>query len=433
MRGSLQIRGSAQLIRIVPLEFVRCRSSNLGSSGMSRSLLLAWLIIASAPLRAAPPPATAPVATPVPAAAPAAAQAGNPIPQPPAVDARAYILLDHDSGRVLAESHADDRMEPASLTKLMTSYAVFAALKEGRLKLADTVTISEHAWKAEGSRTFVQVGTQIPAEVLIKGMLVQSGNDATIALAEKVGGTESAFAQIMNTYAKRLGMKSTNFENSDGLPSPNHYTTARDMATLSRAVVRDFPDYYQWYGLREFTWNNITQHNRNGLLLRDPTVDGIKTGHTDTAGYCLITSAKRDGMRLTSVVLGSPSIKAREDASAALLNYGYTFYETGKVKRRGELILQPPVYKGVAASIAAGSPADLYVTVGRGQLANLHTVATVKEPLIAPLAAGATIGEFTVTAPGGDVVIRSPLVALGSDPLGGLWTRMIDSIALWFK
>ena len=349
------------------------------------------------------------------------------------VDARAYILLDHDSGRVLAEAHADDRMEPASLTKLMTSYAVFAALKEGRLKLTDMVTISEHAWRAEGSRTFVQVGTQIPAEVLIKGMLVQSGNDATIALAEKVGGTEAAFAQIMNTYAKRLGMKSTNFENSDGLPSPNHYTTARDMATLSRAVVRDFPQYYAWYGLREFTWNNITQHNRNGLLLRDPTVDGIKTGHTDTAGYCLITSAKRGGMRLTSVVLGSPSIKAREDASAALLNYGYTFYETGKVKARGELILQPPVYKGVTATVPAGSPAELYVTVGRGQFASLHTSATVKQPLIAPIAAGAVIGEFTVAVPGGDVVIREPLVALSADPLGGLWTRMTDSIALWFK
>jgi len=398
---------------------------------MSRSFILAWLIVAAAaqPASAAPAPAPAPAA----AAPTAAAPAGNPIPQPPAVEARAYILLDHDSGRVLAEAHADERMEPASLTKLMTSYAVFAALKDGRLKLTDMVTISEHAWRAEGSRTFVQVGTQIPAEVLIKGMLVQSGNDATIALAEKVGGTESAFAQIMNTYAKRLGLKATNFENSDGLPSPNHYTTARDMATLSRAIVRDFPQYYPWYGLREFTWNNITQHNRNGLLLRDPTVDGIKTGHTDSAGYCLITSAKRGGMRLTSVVLGSPSIKAREDASAALLNYGYTFFETGKVKSRGELILAPHVYKGAAASVAAGSPAELFVTVPRGQLALLHTSASVKQPLIAPIAAGAVLGEFTVTAPGGEVVIRAPLVALAADPAGGLWTRMTDSIQLWFK
>jgi serine-type D-Ala-D-Ala carboxypeptidase (penicillin-binding protein 5/6) len=398
---------------------------------MSRSLLLAWFMVASAAALAAPTPTPTPA--PAPAPSPTTAVAGNPIPQPPVVDARAYFLIDHDSGRVLAEAHADERMEPASLTKIMTSYAVFAALKEGRLKLSDMVTISEHAWRAEGSRTFVQVGTQIPAEVLIKGMLVQSGNDATIALAEKVGGTESAFAQIMNTYAKRLGMKATNYENSDGLPSSNHYTTARDVATLSRAIVRDFPQYYAWYGLREFTWNNITQHNRNGLLLRDPTVDGIKTGHTDSAGYCLVTSAKRNGMRLTSVVLGSPSVKAREDASAALLNYGFTFYETGKVKGRGELILQPTVYRGAAAAVAAGSPADLYVTVGRGEFANLHTTATVKQPLIAPIAAGATIGEFTVTAPGGDVVSRVPLVALNAVPLGGVWTRMIDSIQLWFK
>jgi D-alanyl-D-alanine carboxypeptidase (penicillin-binding protein 5/6) len=401
---------------------------------MSRLFFGALLLVASSAALAAPTPAPQP-AQPQ-AAAPqagAAAPLGSPIPQPPAVDARAYLLIDHDSGRVLAESHADERMEPASLTKLMTSYAVFAALKEGRLKLTDMVTISEHAWKAEGSRTFVQVGTQIPAEVLIKGMLVQSGNDATIALAEKVGGTEPAFAQIMNTYAKRLGMKSTNFENSDGLPSPNHYTTARDLAILSRAVVRDFPQYYAWYGLREFTWNNITQHNRNGLLLRDPTVDGIKTGHTDAAGYCLITSAKRGGMRLTSIVLGSPSIKAREDASSALLNYGYTFFETGKVKARGELIVKPHVYKGEAAEVGAGSPADLYVTVGRGQLATLKTSATVKQPLIAPIALGQAIGEFTVTAANGDVVVRSPLVALTADPAGGIWTRMVDSVQLWFK
>jgi D-alanyl-D-alanine carboxypeptidase (penicillin-binding protein 5/6) len=398
---------------------------------MSRSsLLFCWVILASLPLLAAPAPPTAPspaVAPPPPAASP------SPIPQPPAVEARAYILIDYDSGRVLAELHADDRNEPASLTKVMTSYAVFAALKEGRLKLTDMVPISEHAWRAEGSRTFVQVGTQIPAEVLIKGMLVQSGNDATIALAEKVGGTESAFAQLMNMYAKRVGLKATNFVNSDGLPDPNHYSTARDMATLSRAVIHDYPQFYQWYGIREFTWNNIKQENRNGLLMRDPTVDGIKTGHTDSAGFCLITSAKRGGMRLISVVMGSPSIKAREDASSALLTYGFTFYETGKVKSRGELILKPHVYKGATDTVAAGSPADLWVTVGRGQLANLHSSVNVKQPLIAPIAAGAAIGDFTLTGPTGDVVVRSPLVALAADPPGGIWTRMVDSIQLWFK
>ena len=391
-------------------------------------MLFSWLMLASLPLLAAAPQSP----TPNPAAPPPAA-AASPIPQPPSVEARAYILLDYDSGRILAELHADDRNEPASLTKVMTSYAVFAALKDGRLKLSDMVPISEHAWRAEGSRTFVQVGTQIPAEVLIKGMLVQSGNDATIALAEKVGGSESAFAQLMNTYGKRIGLKATNFVNSDGLPDPNHFTTARDMAMLSRAVVHDFPQYYQWYGIREFTWNNIKQENRNGLLMRDPTVDGIKTGHTDTAGFCLITSAKRNGMRLISVVMGSPSIKAREDASSALLNYGFTFYETGKVKARGELILKPHVYKGATDTVAAGSPADLWVTVGRGQLASLHTSVNVKQPLIAPIAAGSPLGDFTVTAATGEVVVHSPLVALAADPPGGIWTRMVDSIQLWFK
>jgi D-alanyl-D-alanine carboxypeptidase (penicillin-binding protein 5/6) len=205
------------------------------------------------------------------------------------------------------------------------------------------------------------------------------------------------------------------------------------MATLSRAVIHDFPQYYQWYGIREFTWNNIKQENRNGLLLRDPTVDGIKTGHTDSAGFCLITSAKRGGMRLISVVMGSPSIKAREDASSTLLTYGFTFYETGKVKSRGELILKPHVYKGVTDTVAAGSPADLWVTVGRGQLANLHSSVNVKQPLIAPISAGAAIGDFTVTNPSGEVIVHSPLVALAADPPGGIWTRMVDSIQLWFK
>jgi D-alanyl-D-alanine carboxypeptidase (penicillin-binding protein 5/6) len=360
--------------------------------------------------------------------------AAAPIPKPPDVSARAYILVDHFSGRVLAQDHADDREEPASLTKLMTSYVVFKALKEGRLKLTDPVTISEHAWRSEGSRTFVQVGSSIPAEVLIKGMIVQSGNDATIALAERVGGTEPAFAQIMNEYAKRLGMKATNFENSDGLPSPNHYTTAHDMSILANALITDFPEYYQWYSLREFTWNNITQHNRNGLLLRDPTVDGMKTGHTDSAGFCLVTSAKRDGMRLVSVVMGSPSIKAREDASSALLGYGYTFYETSKVKTAGEVLLKPRVYKSADQYITLSVPHDIVLTLGRGQAATLKSDAHLfKEPLIAPLAANQAVGELTLTDPSGEVVSRVPLTPGKEIPTAGLWTRSTDSIRLWFN
>ncbi len=360
--------------------------------------------------------------------------AAAPIPKPPEVTAKAYLLMDHDSGRVLAEDHADDRVEPASLTKLMTSYVVFKALKEGRLKLTDPVTISEHAWRSEGSRTFVQVGSTVPAEVLIKGMIVQSGNDATIALAERVGGTEPAFAQLMNEYAKRLGMKASHFENSDGLPAPNHYSTARDLAILSNALINEFPDYYQWYGLREFTWNNITQHNRNGLLLRDPSVDGMKTGHTDSAGFCLITSAKRNGMRLISVVMGSPSVKAREDASSALLNYGYTFYETARLKSAGELILKPRVYKSVDGFVPLVVPYNVIVTVGRGQLPTLKSTAHLfQEPLVAPLAVNQPVGELTIKDPAGDIVAHVPLAPRKAVPAGGLWTRAVDDVRLWFN
>jgi D-alanyl-D-alanine carboxypeptidase (penicillin-binding protein 5/6) len=362
------------------------------------------------------------------------ARAAAPIPKPPAVQGKAYILVDHFSGRVLAEEHADDREEPASLTKLMTSYVIFEALKEKRLKLNDPVTISEHAWRSEGSRTFVQVGTSIPAEVLIKGMIVQSGNDATIALAEKIGGTEPAFAQMMNEYAKRLGMKASNFVNADGLPATEHYTTARDMAILANALIRDFPEYYQWYSLHEFTWNNITQHNRNGLLLRDPTVDGMKTGHTDSAGYCLVTAANRNGMRLISVVMGSDSIKAREDASSALLNYGYTFYETAKVKSAGEVLLKPRVYKSADEYVTLAVPRDIVLTIGRGQIATLKSSARLlKEPLIAPLAANQPIGELTISDPAGEIVARVPLGPAKAVPEAGLWTRATDSVRLWFN
>jgi D-alanyl-D-alanine carboxypeptidase (penicillin-binding protein 5/6) len=362
-------------------------------------------------------------------------RAAVPIPKPPDVNARAYILVDHFTGRVLAQDHADDREEPASLTKLMTSYAVFKALKESRLKLSDPVTISEHAWRSEGSRTFVQVGSSVPAEVLIKGMIVQSGNDATIALAERIGGTEPAFAELMNEYAKQLGMKGTHFENSDGLPSPNHYSTAHDMSILANALITEFPDYYQWYSLHEFTWNNITQHNRNGLLLRDPTVDGMKTGHTDSAGFCLVTSAKRDGMRLVSVVMGSSSIKAREDASSALLNYGYTFYETAKVKSAGEVLLKSRVYKSSDDSVTLTVPHDIVLTLGRGTAASLKSTARLlKEPLIAPIAANEAIGELTIVDPSnGEVVSRVPLTPGKPIPAGGLWTRATDSVKLWFN
>jgi D-alanyl-D-alanine carboxypeptidase (penicillin-binding protein 5/6) len=358
--------------------------------------------------------------------------AAVPVPKPPSIEARAYILIDYASGRVLAEDAADARMEPASLTKVMTAYVVFRALREKRLRLDDAVTISERAWRSEGSRTFVEVGKQVPVEILIQGMIVQSGNDASIALAEKVGGTESAFVEMMNVYAKSLGMNATHFADSSGLPGPGHYTTARDMATLARALIRDFPDYYHYYSLHDFLWNNIRQENRNGLLLSDPSVDGIKTGHTETAGYCLMTSANRGGMRLISVVLGSPSIKAREGGSAALLNYGYTFYESAKIKSARELVLRPRVYKGSVSAVGIGPAQDALVTVPRGDAATLRTSARVNDPLLAPLALNQAVGELTVIGPGGDVVQRVALYPLATVAAGGWWSRLVDTVALWF-
>jgi D-alanyl-D-alanine carboxypeptidase (penicillin-binding protein 5/6) len=359
--------------------------------------------------------------------------AAAPVPAPPGVNARAWLLVDYHSGGVLAQQHADEREAPASLTKLMTAYVVFQALRDGRLKLTDEVTISRHAWKAEGSRTFVQVGTQIPADILIKGMIVQSGNDATIALAEKLGGTEDAFAQMMNEYARRLGMTGSHFVNSDGLPAPDHYTTPRDMARLATALIRDFPQYYSLFSLREFMWNNIRQGNRNTLLGKDPTVDGLKTGHTDAAGFCLVSSANREGMRLISVVMGAPSERAREEASAALLNYGYTFYESLHVKTAGATVLKPRVYKAAAEFAAVGVSADVYALVPRGQSASITTTAHLdREPLVSPLAAGERLGELTVADGTGAVLVRAPLVSLVAVPPGSLWTRLVDSIALWF-
>ena len=362
----------------------------------------------------------------------AATFAAVPIPKAPAIDAKSYILMDYQSGRTLGEDHPDERVEPASLTKLMSAYAIFKALKENRLKLDEPVPISEHAWKAEGSRTFVQVGTTVPAEILIKGLIIQSGNDATIALAERVAGSEPAFAQLMNEYSKRLGMKGTNWTNAPGLPDANHYTTARDIAILARAIISEFPEYYKYYSMREFTWNKITQQNRNGLLERDPTVDGMKTGHTESAGYCLVTSAKRGNMRLISVVLGTPSVRAREDGSAALINYGYTFYESAKLKSRGDTILKPHVYKSAEENPAIGILQDIVVVVGRGEAVNLKTSATVTEPLIAPLPANKPVGELTVTTQAGETVAKVPLYPLKAVAEGGLWTRMVDSVKLWF-
>ncbi len=359
------------------------------------------------------------------------------IPSPPPVPAKGYILIDNDSGRVLAEKNSDERMEPASITKLMTAYVVFDALEHKRLSLTDKVHVSVHAWRTggavtDGSTSFLEVNSDVPVEALIQGMIVQSGNDATIALAEKIGGTEDGFVQIMNEYAKRLGMTGTHYVNSWGGPDPDHYSTPRDIATLSRALIRDFPEYYKWYSEREFTWNKHRQFNRNGLLRTDPTVDGIKTGHTKSAKYCLVASAKRKGMRLISVVLGSPTQQGREDASAALLNYGYTFYQTLQLQQAGAVLLKPDVYKGDASSVAVGSRTPISVTVARGSADQITKEATVNGPLVAPIASGQVVGQYTVKL-GDEVVARVPLVALGKVGEGGIWRSAVDTVKLWFE
>jgi len=360
-----------------------------------------------------------------------------PIPQPPAIDSRSYILLDYDSGRVLAQANPDQRVEPASITKVMTVYVAFDALQQKRAHLETEVPISEKAWRqgidSSESRMFLDVGKTAKFADLLRGIVIQSGNDAAVAIAEFLGGSEDGFAQIMNHYAQTLGMKNTHYADASGMPNPEHYTTARDIATLSRALIRDFPALYKMFAEREFTYHGIRQYNRNGLLGRDPTVDGIKTGHTESAGYCLAASAKRGDMRLISVVMGTPSIKAREAANATLLSYGFTFYETARVKSRGEELAKPRVYKSADENAAVGIARDIYVTVPRGEAKNLKVATRLNEPLIAPLAANMPVGELTVTAGDGEVVARSALVPLRPVRAGGWWTGMVDSVVLWFK
>jgi serine-type D-Ala-D-Ala carboxypeptidase (penicillin-binding protein 5/6) len=363
------------------------------------------------------------------AAAPA--PAASAIPPPPELKARSYIVIDHDSGRVLAALDPDSRQEPASLTKLMTAYGVFRALKEGRIKLQDPVTISEYAWKQEGSRMFVEVGRQVSVEDLIQGMIVQSGNDATVALAEHVAGTEATFVQMMNTYAKELGMTGSNFTNTPGMPHPEHYMTARDAALLSSALIHEFPEYYRWYAQKEFTFNGITQQNRNGLLWRDPTVDGVKTGHTESAGYCLIASARRDGMRLVAVVLGTESMRAREDANAALLNYGFNFFETRRLYAAGEPLTTAPVWKGAVPSVGLALRRDLYVTGPRGQPGSVRAEFELPERLVAPLAAAQPIGKANIVVDGATIATHD-LYPAQDVPAGGFFRRTVDTVRLWF-
>ena len=384
------------------------------------------------------PEAAAPertVAAPLPDIASVANASGikpPPIPAPPQVQARGYILLDYTSNQTLAATNDSERLEPASLTKLMSAYAVFHALKDGRIKMEDLVTISPHARDQDGSRMFVDVGTQVSVENLIQGMIVQSGNDATVALAEHVAGSEPVFVDLMNQYAQQLGMVSTRFQNAPGMPNPEHYSTAHDMALLARALIHDYPEYYKYYSQRSFTWNKISQPNRNGLLDRDATVDGLKTGHTESAGYCLVSSALRNGMRLVSVVMGSPSVRAREDASSALLNYGFNFYQTRKLYANKAPVMSVKVWKGAADEVQLGVVQDIYTTLPRGQENLLSAAADVADPLFAPLSPAKPAGQLRITL--GDKVIGTyPLHPIKEVPEAGFFGRLTDDVKLWMK
>ena len=360
------------------------------------------------------------------------AQAAVVKPSPPEIKARAYILQDYDSGAVLVESNADEPMEPASLTKMMTVYVALAQLAEGKFALDDRVLVSEKAWRMKGSRMFIRVDTEVPVEDLLKGIIIQSGNDASVALAEFVAGDEVAFADLMNQYARQLGMTNTHFVNASGLPHADHHTTARDMATLARALIRDFPEHYPLHAQREYTWNNIKQANRNPLLGDGSSVDGVKTGHTEAAGYCLVASAREDNMRLISALLGSASEATRESETLSLLRYGFRFYETERVFQAGTPVTRPRLWKGQSEELELGLAEDLYLTVPRGQVKKLDTSFLVAESIVAPVNAGQVLGTARISLDG-ETLAERPLVALSDAPQGGLWRRLSDGVKLWFQ
>jgi len=356
----------------------------------------------------------------------------RPVPAAPQLGAKSYLIMDFNSGRILVEHDADLQVEPASITKLMTSYVVFKELVEGNITLEETAAVSEKAWRTGGSRMFIEPDMQVSVEDLIKGMVIQSGNDASVALAEHVAGSEGAFADLMNHYAQLLDMTGTSYINSTGLPDPQHYTTARDIVLLSAAIIREFPEYYAWYSEKEFTFNNIRQHNRNTLLWRDPAIDGLKTGHTEAAGYCLATAAKRDGMRLISAVMGSASETSRASESQTLLNYGFRFFETVQLYQAGQELARGHVWKGLTEEVTLGLEEPLFVSIPRGRYDDLDAQVEMQAELSAPLAAGVTVGKITVQL-GEDVVASRKLVTLSAVEEAGFFGRSWDSLRLWIN
>ena len=353
-------------------------------------------------------------------------------PPAPAIEATAYILQDFHTGKVLAENNADAKLAPASLTKIMTVYVVFKELSNGHLHLDDMATISEKAWKTAGSRMFIELGNQVKVEDLLKGVIIQSGNDASVALAEHVAGNEATFADMMNQHAARLGMKNSHFKNSDGLPMEDHYTSARDLAILTAALIKEFPDYYRWFSQKEFTFNQITQHNRNSLLSRDESVDGVKTGFTDEAGYCLVASALREDMRLISAVMGAKSAKARASQNQTLLNYGFRFFESHRLYEGNKPLNEARIWKGASKTLPLGLAEDLYATIPRRQYNDLKAVITVDKKITAPVKEGAKLGSVKVTLKD-EVIADKDLIALKSVDKGNIFRRLYDGVMIMIE
>lgn len=360
------------------------------------------------------------------------AQATAPIPAPPKIAGTGHLLLDFESGTILAESNADQRLEPASITKIMTAYVIFREIQEGNIKLDDEVLISKKAWRTPGSRMFIEVNKKVPLELLLKGMIIQSGNDASVALAEHVAGNEATFAALMNTHSTRLGMDGTHFINSTGLPDPAHYTTPNDIAKVAMASIREFPEFYKWYAQKSMIFNKIKQHNRNKLLWRDESVDGMKTGHTEAAGYCLVASAKRRDMRLIAIVMGTKSEQARAKETQTLLNYGFRFFETHRLYSAGDTLKQVRIWKGTKKQLALGLQKDLFITIPRRQYKKLQAKMDIKAQIIAPVTKGQPMGTVNITLHGKPLA-EVPLVTLEQISSGSLWQNTKDSALLWLE
>ncbi len=359
-------------------------------------------------------------------------QAATLIPATPKIKAKGYLLIDFNSGRVLAEKKSGQRMEPASLTKMLSAYVIDHELAKGNISLDDEVRISEKAWRMEGSRMFIEVGKKVSVEDLLKGVIIQSGNDATVALAEHTAGSEDAFVSLMNQHATELGMLDSHFVNSTGLPHKDHYTTPRDLAKLAIALVRDYPTHYAWYSQKEFVYNDIKQYNRNRLLWRNKYVDGIKTGHTESAGYCLVASAERDGMRLISVVLGTRNDETRSSESQKLLTYGFRFFETHRLYKANETLTTARVWKGAQEELSLGLNEDLYLTIPKGQYKKLEATMDLDARITAPIKQGQAFGSVNISL-GDEQYAKRKLVALSPIESGGLFGNLVDEIKLLFE